>query len=490
MPKIDFNTCLATSGEVGFVDRVISSLVYVQGLPGVKPEELVVFESGEIGRVNGLEESVVELLCLSRTQVKVGTRVARTGSFLEVPVGDALLGSVIDPLGHSLNPAKPLPLLNDARMIDVMPQGINARSRIKRPCDTGISLVDLMIPLGKGQRELVIGDQKTGKTRFLLRTLLSQVRQGAIGIYAAIGKGKLAIRQVEEQLTRMGVGEQTIIVASSANDGAGLIFLTPYTAMTIAEFFRDQGRDVVIFLDDLSMHAKVYREISLLGKRFPGRNSYPGDIFYLHSKLLERAGNFIHKEKGESSITCLPIVEAPQGDMAGYIQTNIMSMTDGHLFFDHNLFVEGRRPAIDPFISVTRVGRQTQSRLKQEIARELTGFLRTVEKLHTFKSFGAEMSDQIKRALEKEERIIQFFDQTAYDSIPSGVQIVLFALAWSDMWRDKSKSDIRFMIQKIIFTSETKPDIHKRIDDFVAGCDSIDSLLKSIRNFDVFGEKK
>ena len=490
MPKVDFNTYLEQTGEVGFVDRVISSLVYVQGLPGIKPEELVIFESGEVGRATAISEDAVEILNLSRGQIKVGIRVARTNSFLQIPVGDVLLGSVIDPLGHSFYPAKPVPPLKDSRTVDVMPIGIHARARIKRTCDTGISLIDLMIPLGKGQRELIIGEQKTGKTRVLMRTLLTQVREGSIGIYAAIGKSKMATKQAEEQLGHMGILEQTVIVASSADDGAGMIFLTPYTAMTIAEYFRDQGRDVVIVIDDLSVHAKVYREISLLGRRFPGRNSYPGDIFYFHSKLLERAGNFIHKEKGETSITCLPVVEAPQGDMTGYIQTNIMSMTDGHLFFDHRLFAEGRRPAIDPFVSVTRVGRQTQSHLKQQIARELTSFLRNVEKMHTFKSFGAEMSEQIKRALEKEDRIIQFFDQTAYDTIPSSIQIVLFALIWSDIWREKSKSDIRFMIQKIIFMSETKPEIRKRADDFVAGSEGLDALLVRIKDFDVLGEGK
>ena len=490
MVKLDFNSYLANTGEVGFVDRVVSSLVYIQGLPGIKIEELVIFESGEIARVTGIFEESIELLNLSRTQVKVGTKAARMGSFLQIPVGDILLGSVIDALGHSLNPIKPLFPMKESRAVDIAPMGISTRFRITRPCNTGISLIDLMIPLGKGQRQLIIGDQKTGKTRVLLRTVLTQVREGSIGIYAAIGKSQFAIRQIEEQLGRMGIADQTVIIASSANDGAGMIFLTPYTAMTIAEYFRDQGRDVIVLLDDLSVHAKVYREISLLGRRFPGRNSYPGDIFYIHSKLLERAGNFIHKEKGEASITCLPVVEAPQGDMTGYIQTNIMSMTDGHLFFDHRLFAEGRRPAIDPFISVTRVGKQTQSHLKQQIARELTSFLRSMEKIHTFKSFGAEMSEQIRRALEKEERIIQFFDQTAYDMISSSIQVILFALVWSDVWREKSKSDIRFLIQKIIFVSETKPEMKKRADDFVAGSDSLDSLLTRIKDFDVLGEAK
>ena len=490
MAKLDFNSCLTDTGEVGFVDRVVSSLVYVQGLPGIRLEELVMFESGEIGQATSISEEAVELLSFSRTQVKVGSRVARTGSFLQIPVGDMLLGATINSLGHSLNPTKPLSPMTETRAVDVTPTGISTRARIKRACNTGISLIDLMIPLGKGQRELVIGDQKTGKTRVLLRILLTQIREGSIGIYAAIGKSQLAIRQIEEQLNQLKILNQIVIVASGASDGAGMIFLTPYTAMTIAEYFKDQGRDVIIMLDDLSVHAKVYREISLLGRRFPGRNSYPGDIFYLHSKLLERAGNFIHKEKGEASITCLPVTEAPQGDITGYIQTNIMSMTDGHLFFDHHLFSEGHRPAIDPFISVTRVGRQTQSRLKQQIARELTSFLRSMEKIHIFKSFGAEMSEQIRRALEKEDRLVQFFDQTAFDTIPSGIQIVLFALAWSDAWREKSKSDVRFLIQKIVFMAETKPEIRKRADDFVAGFDSLDALLVGIKGFDIFGEEK
>ncbi len=472
------------------MERVISSLVYIQGLPGIKPEELVVFESGEIAQTTGISEESVELLNFSSTQVKVGTRVARMESFFQIPVGDVLLGSSINALGQSLNPAKPMPVMKESRVVDSMPMGISTRSRIKRSCHTGISLIDLMIPLGKGQRQLIMGDQKTGKTRVLLRTLLTQVREGSIGIYAAIGKSQLAIKQIEEQLGYMGIADRMVIVSSNASDGSGMIFLTPYTAMTIAEYFRDQGHDVIIALDDLSVHAKVYREISLLGRRFPGRNSYPGDIFYLHSKLLERAGNFIHKEKGEASITCLPVVEAPQGDITGYIQTNIMSMTDGHLFFDHRLFSDGHRPAIDPFISVTRVGRQTQSRLKQQIAQELTSFLRNMQKIHAFKSFGAEMSDQIKRALAKEERLIQFFDQTAYDTIPSGIQIILFALTWSDVWQEKPKNDIRFLIQKIIFMADTKPEIRKRSDDFIAGLDSLDGLLTRIKDFDVLGEGK
>ena len=197
MARSDFNSYLASTGEVGFVDRVVSSLVYVQGLPGIRPEELVIFESGEIAQATAILDDSIELLNLSRTQVKVGSRVARTGSFLQIPVGDVLLGLSINPLGHSLNPAKPVPLIKEMRTVDIAPQGISSRSRIKRPCNTGISLIDLMVPLGKGQRELVIGDQKTGKTRVLLRTMLTQVREGSIGIYAAIGKGQLAIRQIE-----------------------------------------------------------------------------------------------------------------------------------------------------------------------------------------------------------------------------------------------------------------------------------------------------
>ena len=485
--RLDFNNCLSEIGEIGFVERVVSSLVYIEGLPGVKPQELVIFETGEFGLVTAISESSSEILSFSHIPVRVGSRVARTNKLLEIPIGGDLLGKTISPLGKSIDPSRPLPPAKETRPIDIAPQGIGSRAKISKACETGVSMVDLMIPLGKGQRELVMGDQKTGKSKFLLRSLLSQIKNGAVGVYAVIGKNQLAIKQIEEELTKMGILSNVVLIVSSADDATGMIYLTPYAAMTIAEYFRDNGRDVLIVLDDLSMHAKEYGEISLLGKRFPGRNSYPGDIFYTHSRLLERAGNF-RTSHGELAITCLPVVETVQGDLTGYIQTNIMSMTDGHIFFDHDLFVEGRRPAIDPFLSVTRVGRQTQTPLQKEIGRALISFLRNVARMHNFASFGAELGDHIKRALEKEVRVFQFFDQTAYDRVPQALQLFLFGLIWGDAWRDKSRSELRILIQKILFMYDSKQEVRERIDGHISGITRLDDLVKALQDINISSE--
>jgi len=477
--KIDFNKYLDEIGEIGFVEKSISSLVYASGLPGAGPEEVVVFESGELGQVTALSESSVEILSFSPNPIRVGSRIARTNNLLKVPVGEELLGHIINPLGSSINPQKPFFPLAEQRMVEVVPAGIKSRSVIKRQCETGISMIDLLLPIGMGQRELVMGDQKTGKSRVLMRTLLSQIKHGSVGIYAAVGKSQLAIKQIEETLAQFKILEKTIMVVSRADDAAGMIFLTPYTAMTIAEYFRDLGRDVLIVLDDLTVHAKTAREIALLGKRFPGRSSYPGDIFYTHARLLERAGNFIAGGR-EAAITCLPVVETVQGDMTGYIQTNIMSMTDGHLFFDHKLFAEGRRPAVDPFISVTRVGRQTQSVLQREISRELITFLRNAEKMHNFASFGAELGEHIKKTFEKEDRIMTFFDQTVYDRVPLKLQVFLFGLVWGEALADKTHLDVQKEIQKFVLLYESDSKTRERVDKFVDGSPSFESLLNRI----------
>src|SRR3989344_4280664 len=384
-----FNGFLEKTGEIGFVERVNFPLVYIEGLPGVSQGEVVFFESGEVGQVTSLFPARAEALSFSRASIKTGSKVVRTGKTLEIPVGEGLLGSIINPLVHSLDPANPVPVLSETRPVDIAPPGIEKRSKIKSPCDTGVSLIDLVVPLGQGQRELVIGDQKAGKSRFLLRVLLTQVRQGAVGIYAVVGKSQMAIKQIEGFIRSAKIMDRCIIVASSADDPVSLLYLTPYAAMTIAEYFRDAGRDVLLVIDDLSVHARAHREISLIGKKFPGRNSYPGDIFYIHSRLLERAGNF-KGSQGDRAITCLPAAETTQGDITGYIQTNLISMTDGHIFFDYKLFAEGRRPAVDPFLSVTRVGRQTLSGLKLEIGNTLLSFLKNTERLRTFVSFGEE----------------------------------------------------------------------------------------------------
>ncbi len=477
----DFKSYLEITGEIGFVKKTVSSLVYTDGLPGAMLGELVIFEFGGVGQISALKSSNVEIFSFSNTPITVGTRVARTNKTLEIPVGDELLGKVINPLGDPIYSIETLPELKEVRPIDVSPLGIESRSRIKKQCETGVTVVDLLFPIGKGQRELVIGDQKTGKSYFLWRAMLSQVKAGVIGIYVTIGKSKAVIKRLEESFRGVDVLPGMIFMATSSDDSPGMIYLAPYSAMTIAEYFRDKGRDVIIVFDDLTAHAKAYREISLLAKRFPGRNSYPGDIFYIHSRLLERAGNF-RSSKGDVSITCLPVVETAYGDITGYIQTNIMSMTDGHLFFDRSLFIEGRRPAIDPFRSVTRVGRQTQNFLRRQIGQVLLTFLQSVEHLHGFASFEAELGERVAKELKKEKRLLQIFDQTAYDLVPFNLQVFIFGLAWGDSWIGKTENEIRLEIQKIIFSYESKIDIRKKIDLVVEDCASLELLLVRIKS--------
>jgi|SRR3989344_35702 len=477
-----FKNYLTKTEEVGFVEKTSASLTRVSGLPGVKPYERVVFENGEVGQVLGFNSSGVEVLSFSKTHLEIGSKVARTGELLKVRVGEELLGEIINPLGRVINSEGASHHPKEERVLEVLPTGIVSRAKIKLPCHTGTAVVDLMIPIGRGQRELIVGDQKTGKSNFALRALFSQTLEGAVGIYAVIGKSQVAIKEIQEWLSLRKINDKVILVVSGADDPSGMVFLTPFTAMTIAEYFRDQGKDVVLVLDDLTTHAKAYREISLLGGRFPGRNSYPGDMFYTHARLLERAGNFITKE-GEAAITCFPVAETIHGDITGYIQTNAMSMTDGHIFFDRDLYIEGRRPAVDPFLSVTRVGRQTQTSLEQEINNALTAFLKELERVHNLTSFGADLAEHTRQKLDLEARILLVFDQTAYDSLSSALEIVLFGFAWGNFWSGKNAKEIKLEIQKIVYMHSTNEMMRSRIEEIAASAGSIEKLLEALKLF-------
>jgi len=471
----DFTAYLNETEEIGFVEQVADVIIYVSGLPKVKPEEIVVFETGEFGQVFSVQPNYVEILVFSKKHIKQGTRVTRTNEVLKVPVGYELLGRVIDPLGKSIGSIKPLKTPLQKRPIDIPAAGIVKRRSVTKPFETGILLVDLTIPLGHGQRELIVGDRKTGKTSFLTRTILNQTRRGNICIYAAIGKKKLDVKRIEEFFAQNGVLDKIVIIASGSGDSTGVIYLTPYTAMTISEYFRDEGKDVLLVLDDLSSHAKFYREISLLGRRFPGRNSYPSDIFYTHAKLMERAGNFI-TDKGEASITCLTVAETSAGDLSGYIETNLMSMTDGHLYFDKDLFYLGRRPAINPFLSVTRVGRQTQTQLRRDVSREIMSFLSLYQKMQSFIHFGAELNESIKATLATGEMIIHFFNQAINEAIPINLQIVAFSMLWANLWERQDTAVIRKQLHQMLDAYNFDKKIRARIDKLVEN-DSFNKLL-------------
>lgn len=474
----DFNKYLDTIGEFGVITKVNHPIAMVEGLPKARLNEIVLLESGHVGQVYAMEENVVEILIFSKDPVRVGTRVTRTDKTLSVPMGPGLLGNIIDPLGQSISSSQSVKKITEERQIDVHPRGIDKRARIKEQFYTGISLIDMMIPLGRGQKELVLGDRKTGKSTFLTTTVKNQVRNGTIAIYAAIGKKKSDIKALEEHFKREKIFDKIVIVASSSYDSPSLIYITPYTAMTIAEYFADLGNDTVVILDDLSTHAKFYREISLLAKHFPGRDSYPGDIFYTHARLLERSGNFKHPTKGTVSITCLPVAETVEGDLTGYIATNLMGMTDGHIYFDSNIYYKGRRPAINIPLSVTRVGRQTQTKAKQDINRELTSFLTLYDKMQNLSHFGAELVDAVKNVLKTGEKIYTFFDQPHSFTVSNEIQIVLFSLLWLNLFSEEDEKNMPFIHERLALAYED-PETKKIFASLIEG-DSFNDILHNI----------
>lgn len=441
---------LEAIGEYGVAKAVHHPIVTVAGLPHGKISEMILFESGHTGHIYSVNKDTVDVLVFSKTPVRIGTNVVRTNEFISVPVGEALLGTIINPQGELIYSEKIFKMPVERREIERDIDGINMRIKINKPLLTGVTVTDMMVPLGRGQRELILGDKKSGKTSFILSTILNQVREGCIIIYAAIGKKKTEIKWLQEFFTKYGLTESATIVATSSDDSPSLIYLTPYTAMTLAEYYRDLGQEVLVVMDDLTTHAKFYREIALIAKNFPGRDSYPGDIFFTHARLLERAGNYKHDKVGEVSITCLPIVEIVEGNFTDYIATNIMSMTDGHLYFDSNIFRNGRRPAVNIALSVTRVGRQTQTSLKKEFNRELSAFLNNYEKMLELARFGAELSQQVKSILRKGETIYNFFNQHYQVIIPEEIQIVFLALIWLSVFDEYKEDEIHQSVENLI----------------------------------------
>lgn len=470
----DYKFYLEKTGEIGYVGKLVHSIVYIEGLPGARSSEVVVFENGGLGVVLSLGQKYIEVLLLDQ-ESKVGEEVARTGETLNVPLSNEILGNAISPLGLGLNGSKVVLKPEEMRSIDNEPLGILGRDEVKKPFETGTKIVDLIIPLGRGQRELVVGDRKTGKTLFLMRTMLAQASQGTICIYAAIGKRQHELLDVINFINTNKITKNTVIVASGSADQAGLVFLTPYTAMTIAEYFRDKGKDTLVILDDMTAHANYYREITLLAKRFPGRSSYPGDIFYIHAKLVERGGSF---EKG--SITCLPVAEAVMGDLSGYIQTNLMAMTDGHIFFDIDRYNRGIRPAINPFLSVTRVGLQAQSPLVRDLNRQVSSFLIHLEEIQDFMHFGTEVSESLKKTLNLGEKVEEFFGQPDLSIVPVNISIFLLAALWGGFAKDVGRDKLIPLYNKIFqrYTKDTQ--FRQKIDSVVLASPSFLELGKKV----------
>lgn len=410
--------------ETGTVILVGDGIARVYGLRECMASELVEFEDGSFGMAQNLENETVSVALLSdNNNIREGSTVKRTGQVVSVPVGDALLGRVVDALGNPIDGKGPIDA-KETRPIESEAPGIIERKSVSVPLQTGIKAIDSMIPIGRGQRELIIGDRQTGKTEIAIDTIMNQKNTGVICIYVAIGQKNSSVVQLTNELNRMGAMEYTIVVAASASESAPLQYVAPYSGCAMAEYFREQGKDVLIIYDDLSKHAVAYRALSLLIRRPPGREAYPGDVFYLHSRLLERAA-CVSEEYGGGSITALPLIETQAGDVSAYIPTNVISITDGQIFLETELFHAGVMPAINPGISVSRVGGSAQLKAMKKVSGELKLLYSQYRELQSFAQFGSDLDADTKARLALGERIVEVLKQDRNSPVRVGCQVAI-----------------------------------------------------------------
>lgn len=422
-----YQTTLDTS-ETGTVISVGDGIALVHGLDRAMSGELVLFPHDVYGMVLNLAENHVGVILLGDyTLLKEGDTVKRTKRILEVPVGKELIGRVINPLGQPLDGLGPINTTK-TRAIEQKAMGVMTREPVNTPLQTGIKAIDALVPIGRGQRELIIGDRQTGKTTLAVDTILNQKGQDCLCIYVAIGQKESTVKSVVETFRSHGALEYTIVVSASAQNPAPLLYIAPYAGVTMAEEFMFEGKDVLVVYDDLSKHAVAYRELSLLLKRPPGREAFPGDVFYLHSRLLERACK-LNKDNGGGSITALPIIETQAGDISAYIPTNVISITDGQIFLQSDLFYSGIRPAINAGLSVSRVGGSAQINAIKKVSGTLRLDLASFRELEAFSQFGADLDASTQAKLERGQRAVEVLKQDLHEIIPVEKQVcLLYAL--------------------------------------------------------------
>ncbi len=449
MENNEFKNYLEATNEVGYVVHCSDSLVYLSGLPSLRIGEEVISENGERGMVYGLDRKKAEILMFEMKRVEAGHKMVRTGDLFKIPVSEKILGRVINPLCRPLDKAGSIMGKKKLLPIQQKAPGIMQRIRISEPLETGVTMVDLLVPIGYGQRETVIGDAKTGKTFFLFQTMVNQARKGAVCIYVAIGKESSSLKKGEDYLKEMGVFDRTIMIITTSNQPATLHYIAPFAGMTIAEYFRDQGNKVIIVFDDLTTHAKAYREISLLLKRSPGREAYPGDIFSLHAMLIERAGFIKISENKEASITAFPVAETLENNISGFIQTNLLAMTDGHIFFDIDEFKKGKMPAVNAFLSVSRAGNQTRQMLDKALVGRIRSKLTDYRRVLEVSQFGSELSKENRLTLELGKKIEVLLSQNIKTLMPRPLQLLLFGLLFTGFWEEISPNVIEQEIVKI-----------------------------------------
>ncbi|MCI8881402.1 MAG: F0F1 ATP synthase subunit alpha [Clostridiaceae bacterium] len=459
--------------NVGTVVSVGDGICHIHGLEECMASELLEFEGGVYGMAQNLEEDLVGAVLLGSDQdIREGDTVKRTGRIVSVPVGEALLGRVVDALGAPIDGKGPVKT-SETRPIEMPAPGIIERTPVNVPLQTGIKAIDSMIPIGRGQRELIIGDRQTGKTAIGLDTIINQKGTGVICIYVAIGQKRSTVAQVAETLAANGAMEYTIIVSATASESAPLQYIAPYSGCTIGEFFMHKGRDVLVIYDDLSKHAVAYRALSLLLHRPPGREAYPGDVFYLHSRLLERAANI----KDGGSLTALPIIETQAGDVSAYIPTNVISITDGQIFLETELFNSGIRPAVNPGISVSRVGGNAQIKAMKKVSGTLKLAYSQYRELQAFSQFGSDLDADTKSRLEQGERIVEVFKQPQNSPIPVEKQVVIIYAVVNKMLMGVPVEKIGQFQDRLFEYLETN---HSEILDSIRETKTIDAVGESL----------
>ncbi|HKD59115.1 MAG TPA: F0F1 ATP synthase subunit alpha [Terracidiphilus sp.] len=413
--------------EVGTITSVGDGIARIHGLDKVMAGELISFPHGISGLALSLEEDYVGAVIMGDyTELKEGEEVKRTGKILSVPVGEAMIGRVVDALGAPIDDKGPI-VTTETNAVERIAPGIIDRQPVREPMATGLKAIDAMIPIGRGQRELIIGDRQTGKTAVLLDTIINNAKNDLICIYCAIGQKRSSIAQVVQTLTEHGAMGHTVIVAASASEPAPMLYLAPYAACAIGEYFRDKGKHALVMYDDLSKHAMAYREISLLLRRPPGREAYPGDVFYLHSRLLERASK-LSNERGGGSLTALPVIETQAGDVSAYIPTNVISITDGQIFLETDLFNSGVRPAVNVGLSVSRVGFSAAIKAVKQVGSTLKLDLAQYRELAAFAQFGSDLDPLTQKQLNRGQRLTELLKQPQFHPLTWQQQaIVLFA---------------------------------------------------------------
>ncbi|MBU1032253.1 hypothetical protein KKE03_05045 [Patescibacteria group bacterium] len=446
--------------EVGYVVSSRNFLIYLDGFPTIRINDMVESDNGLRGWINSISENTVEVLMLDEGVVKPKTQFRKLDTRLGLPTGDFLLGRAINPLGIPIDGKGLLSRTKNVAMseLDREASGIESRQFIANQFLTGITLIDTLIPLGRGQRELVLGDAHSGKTGFLINAIVNQKNTGVICVIALIGKPAVTVKNLIDVLKSNKALDYTVIVATSSSEAAPLIFLTPKTAFTIAEYFQKKGKHVLLVLDDLGSHAKIYREIALLGNKPPGKESYPGDIFYQHAHLLERAGNFL-PQYGGGSITALPVVELNLTDFTTLIPTNLMSMTDGHLLFRAGMHAQGQTPAIDISLSVSRVGRQTQNKVSNLLSTRVRQILSAAADLETISRFSSELPPETQLILRRKDQFMELLKQDPLTMLSKEVQLILLALPFTTFFKDKTRSFIEKNKRVIIDAFQNNPQL-------------------------------